>query len=222
MHHPMKVSNLVDGFPDDSEDYVLQAVSNLQFRGYVSVYGSLHEYISLNKNLKKEVLRIVDPCSFGASLPIKRASKKVTGNSDITFEDRTKSDDDKSTSKPIAITSTTVSLLLIGSIIVMTFSLFSYSYTSNLGQSNQISYSSPVTSATTDKVQTSIPSTYVREVNLNSIATTKTFDPIKDPSVSNLFILVDKANGFHKVIIDFGANPPNTIYFKNASLVLNI
>jgi hypothetical protein len=62
----------------------------------------------------------------------------------------------------------------------------------------------------------------VREVNLNSIATTKTFDPIKDPSVSNLFILVDKANGFHKVIIDFGANPPNTIYFKNASLVLNI
>jgi hypothetical protein len=221
MHHPMKVSNLVDGFPDDSEDYVLQAVSNLQFLGYVSVYGSLREYILLNKNVKKEVLRIVDPCAFSASLSIKKASKKITADTNITLEDRIRSDRSRS-KQPIAITGTTLSLLLIGSIIVMTYSLFGYSYTSNLGQGNRISYSSPLTSATINKIQTLIPSTYVREVNLNPLAATKTFDPIKNSSVSNLFILVDKDNGFHRVIIAFGADPPNTIYLKNTSLVLNI
>jgi len=218
MHHPMKVSNLVDGFPDDSEDYVLQAVSNLQFLGYVSIYGSLREFISLNKNVKKEVLRIVDPCAFRASLSIKKASKT---NANIAPEDQIKSDDGRRRSKPIAITSTTVSLLLIGSIIIMTLSLSSFPFTNNLGQSKQISFS-PVHSTTTNKIQTSNPSTYVREVNLNSLATTKTFEPIKGSSVSNLFILVDKANGFHRLIIDIGADPPNTIYLKNASLVLNI
>lgn len=61
-HHPIKISTLVDGFPDHSEDNVLHAVSNLHFLGYVSV-SEFHssKYICLCKDMTKEVLKIVNP-----------------------------------------------------------------------------------------------------------------------------------------------------------------
>jgi hypothetical protein len=61
-HHPIKISTLVDGFPDHSDDNVLQAVSNLHFLGYVSV-SEFHssKYICLCKDMTKEVLKIVNP-----------------------------------------------------------------------------------------------------------------------------------------------------------------
>jgi hypothetical protein len=60
--HPIKLSTLVDGFPDHSEDNVLQGVSNLHFLGYVSV-SDFHssKYIWLCKDVAKEVLNIVNP-----------------------------------------------------------------------------------------------------------------------------------------------------------------
>lgn len=60
-HHPMKVSNLVNGFPDNSGDNVLQAVSNLHFLGYISVYDSLPHYISLSKDMRKEYYKLLIP-----------------------------------------------------------------------------------------------------------------------------------------------------------------
>ena len=60
-HIPIKVSNLINGFPDNSENNVLQAVSNLHFLGYIAVYDSLPQHISLTKEMRKEVLKIVTP-----------------------------------------------------------------------------------------------------------------------------------------------------------------
>ncbi len=54
-HHLMKVSNLVNGFPDNSGDNVLQAISKLHFLGYISVYDTPVQYISLSKDTRKEV-----------------------------------------------------------------------------------------------------------------------------------------------------------------------
>lgn len=60
--HPIKISTLVDGFPDSSDDNVLQAVSKLHFLGYVSV-SDFHssKYICLCRDMTKEVLKIVNP-----------------------------------------------------------------------------------------------------------------------------------------------------------------
>ncbi len=60
--YPIKISTLVDGFPDHSEDNVLQAISNLHFLGYVSV-SEFHssKYICLYKDMAKDVLKIVNP-----------------------------------------------------------------------------------------------------------------------------------------------------------------
>ena len=52
---PMKMSNLVNGFPDNSGDNVLQTISNLHFLGYISVYDAPVHYISLSKDTRKEV-----------------------------------------------------------------------------------------------------------------------------------------------------------------------
>jgi hypothetical protein len=58
---PMKLSILVSGFPDDSEDDVLSAISSLKLRGYL-VFDDYQPngYISINRERRKEILQIVD------------------------------------------------------------------------------------------------------------------------------------------------------------------
>ena len=58
---PMKLSTLVSGFPDDSEDNVLSAVSNLKFQGYLVLDDyQPNGYVSINRERRKEILQIVD------------------------------------------------------------------------------------------------------------------------------------------------------------------
>jgi hypothetical protein len=58
---PMKLSALVDGFPDDSEDSVLSAVSTLKLQGYLMLDDyQPNGYVSINKARRKEILQIVD------------------------------------------------------------------------------------------------------------------------------------------------------------------
>ena len=218
----MRVSSLVVGFPDHSLDNVLQAVSNLRSLGYVSLHDSLPQHISLNKKMKKEVLRIVDPFACIASPSTGQISNEITANTSNNQKDRIKGKEGSSRSEPIAITRITPSMILIGSIIVMTMSLFGSSMTSRFDQSSHISFYSPLSSPSINRIQTLNLSPYEQEVSLNSFALAKGSYPLKDTSVSNLIILVDKPNAFHRIIIDIGANPPNMIYLKNASLVLNI
>lgn len=58
---PMKLSVLVSGFPDDSEDNVLSAISNLKLHGYL-VFDDYQPngYISINRERRKEILQMVD------------------------------------------------------------------------------------------------------------------------------------------------------------------
>ncbi len=58
---PMKLSDLVSGFPDDSEDGVFSAVSKLKLHGYIMLNDyQPHGYVSINRERRKEILEIVD------------------------------------------------------------------------------------------------------------------------------------------------------------------
>lgn len=58
---PLKLSALVSGFPDDSEDSVLSAVSSLKLQGYLVVDDyQPNGYVSVDKARRKEILQIVD------------------------------------------------------------------------------------------------------------------------------------------------------------------
>ena len=58
---PLKLSTLVSGFPDESEDNVLSAVSNLKFQGYLVLDDyQPNGYVSINRERRKEILQIVD------------------------------------------------------------------------------------------------------------------------------------------------------------------
>jgi hypothetical protein len=58
---PLKLSTLVSGFPDDSEDNVLSAVSSLKLQGYLALDDyQPNGYVSVNRERRKEILQIVD------------------------------------------------------------------------------------------------------------------------------------------------------------------
>ena len=58
---PLKLSTLVSGFPDDSEDNVLSAVSSLKLQGYLLLDDyQPNGYVSVNRERRKEILQIVD------------------------------------------------------------------------------------------------------------------------------------------------------------------
>ena len=58
---PMKLSVLVGGFPDDCEDGVLSAVSSLRLHGYIMLNDyQPNGHVSINKERRKDILRIVD------------------------------------------------------------------------------------------------------------------------------------------------------------------
>lgn len=58
---PVKLSTLVTGFPDDSEDNVLSALSSLKLQGYLILDDyQPNGYVSINKARRKEILQIVD------------------------------------------------------------------------------------------------------------------------------------------------------------------
>ena len=61
--NPIEISNLVDGFPSHFKNEVTSSVLYLHTLGYVSIYHSPtgNKYVSLNLQMKREVLRIVNP-----------------------------------------------------------------------------------------------------------------------------------------------------------------
>ena len=128
----MKVSNLVNGFPDNSCDNVLQPVSNLHFLGYISVYDSLPHYISLSKDMRKEVLQIVDPNLNNDSQTKQYSSNEKVVNSKIVENANEIKNNKTINSKPVAIARTIAfAMILIGSVIVTGASLLVYTPTVN-------------------------------------------------------------------------------------------
>lgn len=60
--NPTRTCSLIEGFPDDSKANVLLAISTLNNLGYISLSGHYpYEYILLNKDRRKEIIRILDP-----------------------------------------------------------------------------------------------------------------------------------------------------------------
>ena len=60
----IRISSLIEGFPDYYIDSVLQAMSNLNYQGYISFFNdnnSSEVRVLLNKDKRKEVLNIIDP-----------------------------------------------------------------------------------------------------------------------------------------------------------------
>jgi hypothetical protein len=62
----MSRSFLINGFPDNSEGFVLQAISDLSNLGYISFTDDQGRYMTYNKCKRKEILAIVDPIPSAA------------------------------------------------------------------------------------------------------------------------------------------------------------
>ena len=57
---PIKISDLIFGFPDNSGGRVLHAISNLHSLGYVLIYGAPFDgYLLLTKDKRREAIRII-------------------------------------------------------------------------------------------------------------------------------------------------------------------
>jgi hypothetical protein len=227
-HHPMKVSNLVNGFPDNSGDNVLQAVSNLHFLGYISVYDSLPHYISLSKDMRKEVLQIVNP-----NLNKDSQTKQYSSNEKIVNSRVVKNADEIKNNKtinlkPVAITRTTaLAIILIGSVIATGASLLVYTPTvNNQEPGSPLIYHLAAFSPTINKFQSLNTSTPAQEAGVNSFAVATTIDPGGGSFLDNVFVVDDSDNTCHRIILDVGtenvSGASTTIYLRNAFVVLNI
>lgn len=223
----MKVSNLVNGFPDNSGDNVLQAVSNLQFLGYISIYDSLPHYVSLSKEMRKEVLQIVDP-NLNKDSQTKRYSsgEKIVNSKVVKNADEIKNNKTIN-SKPVAITRTiALAIILIGSVIVTGASLLVYTPTvNNQEPGSPLFYHQAALSHTLNKSQ-SLNTTSAQEAGVNSFAVATTIDPGGGSLIDNVFVVDDSDNTFHRIILDVGtenlSGASTTIYLRNAFVVLNI
>ncbi len=95
---PLKLSALVSGFPDDSEDNVLSAISSLKLQGYLVLDDyQPNGYVSINNARRKEILQIVDSNmrsdkteslhhlkeKDGISIPEKKSPRQVTARRKI-------------------------------------------------------------------------------------------------------------------------------------------
>jgi hypothetical protein len=222
--HPMKVSNLVNGFPDDSGDNVLQAVSNLHFLGYVLVYDTPVQYISLCKDTRKEVLKIVNP-----NLDEESQTKQYCFDQRVVSPHVSKNLDETKNNKrinlrPLVQTGTiALAAIAIGLVIATGASLFQYYVpTANNQQPASILllYHPSSFSTTTDKFQSPYTSTSAQEAGLNSFAV----GPGRGSFIDNVF--VHDNNTFHRIIIEGGtekvSDASTMIYLKNAFVVLKI
>jgi hypothetical protein len=74
---PVKLSILVNGFPDDCEDGVLSAVSRLKLQGYILIDDyQPNGYVSINRERRKEVLQIVNSDIYSQELEAQHTKEK--------------------------------------------------------------------------------------------------------------------------------------------------
>ncbi|HET7147221.1 MAG TPA: hypothetical protein VFI73_01870 [Candidatus Nitrosopolaris sp.] len=227
-HHPINLANLINGFPDNSGDNVLQAVSNLHFLGYISVYDSLRHYISLSKDRRKEVLQIVNPNLNKDPQKTERYSSnekivnsKVVKNADEIKKNMTIKP------RPGAITRTfALAIVLIGSVIVTGASLLVFISTVNNQESGSpLFYHQAAFSHTTSKFQSLDTSTSAEGAGANLFVVATTIDH-GGPLIDNLFVINYSDNTLHRIIVDVGpenvSDASTTIYLRHAFVVLNI
>ena len=83
----IRISSIIDGFPDRYIDNVLVAISNLHYKHYVffSNYDS-EVYVSLNKDMRKEILEILDPLSHSSYISQRHTIENTDKNNKIDNE----------------------------------------------------------------------------------------------------------------------------------------
>jgi hypothetical protein len=75
----VRISSLIEGFPDYYSEQVLLAISSLNYRGYIlfSDLNTPHIRVYLNLDKREEVLRIIDP------LPILTSAKDNNSHNNV-------------------------------------------------------------------------------------------------------------------------------------------
>jgi hypothetical protein len=124
---PIKLSALVSGFPDDSEDNVFSAISSLKLHGYIMLDDYQPQgYISINRERRKEILQILDfqihlhkQEAVEPWLHLKENSSDVFGEKDKTFSQATTTYSLSQRIKTIAISS----LIIIGLVVALASSM---------------------------------------------------------------------------------------------------
>jgi hypothetical protein len=206
----------------------LQAVSNLHFLGYISVYDSLPHYISLSKDMRKKVLQIVDPNLNTDSQTKQYPSNEENVNSKVVKNANEIKNNKTINSKPVAIPRTIAfAIILIGSVIGTGASLLVYTPTvNNQEPGSPLIYHSAAFSPTMNKFQSLNTPTSAQEAGVNSFALATTIVPGGGSFIDNVFVVDDSDNTFHRIIFDVGtenvSGASTTIYLRNAFVVLNI
>lgn len=86
--YPITLHSLIDGFPDGSENSVIDAISKLKDSDFISMKPGFpleEEFIVYNSEKKKEILKIIDPIQE-LRIPINNnidKFKKTGGNKEI-------------------------------------------------------------------------------------------------------------------------------------------
>jgi hypothetical protein len=82
---PLSICSLIEGFPNDYEDFVLQAINNLVKAGYIRhLYVEKMDRITYNTQKRKEILTIIDPLP---ELEIERQEKRLASKKEIKHVD---------------------------------------------------------------------------------------------------------------------------------------
>lgn len=217
--HPIKISILVDGFPDHSEDKVLQAVSKLHFLGYVSV-SEFHssKYISLCKDMTRDVLKIVNP-NLDKEYPTAQNfhSDFIINPMTIKNTDADKTKDKENRSRQLVVTGAIalaaiviVSVITTGSSVLQYLPAVNDQKLTNGIRTNPISISNLVQKyqPVNDLIHTPLP----RQGDLYFITITTTNSSNGQSFIDSVFIVEDTINnnhnydhnnnGIHKIMAD--------------------
>jgi len=197
----VEVSSLVDGFPDNSEANVLEAVSNLYSLGYITVSDSLFpRSVSLNKSMRLEALRIVDPSRVKEQQSLRDCSGQESvspGTSEGSIADNEKA----KTPKLLVVTKAfALAFIVLGSTLVAGNTLFHYLPAGN----NQ----NPTDLSSYHQSTASMPSVTPQKTGLPSFVVATIILPTSEPFQDRVFMgnggIGNINHTFHSVIIDYG------------------
>lgn len=63
-HQPIAIHILIEGFPNGSENQVINAISKLENLGLISISSGFpveEKYVVYNEEKKQEILKVIDP-----------------------------------------------------------------------------------------------------------------------------------------------------------------
>lgn len=198
----VEVSSLVDGFPDNSEDNVLKAISNLHSLGYIGVSDSIFpRSISLNKSRRHEALRIVDPSLIKERFSSRDCLGKESVNPETSSISNAYNEKSKNTKQLFITKAFALIFIVLGSLLVAGNTFFHYLPSGNNQNLASLSsyHQSTASISTTTAQKAALPSFVVATIIL----------PANGPWQDRVFVenggIGNTSSTFHRVIIDYGS-----------------